>query len=885
MIHSLNVAQTGLAASKASVENVMNNVANANTEGYKKRVVETSELAISDQRLWGRGVSIDQTVRITSQYMYDNIISENSKENYYSELSSMLENIESVFKETEDAGFSKDLDRYFQTIENLRANPNSEIYKNELKLNGQIIVDDLKRIYEDINAQEELSTQALNQNVNEINNLLEDIASVNEQINDSGIASNDLLDKRDLLEKQLSSYVDIDVNRDYEFYELKIGGEVAVRNDSVRTLTVGEEFTAQKDRYIKDEIGSDGIKSSILDGVTFDQEDQIVFELNNTTSVSVEYDETMTFDLDGDGTEETINVDETNYIRALAHKINSNPDFNTYIKAFNGNYSLDENDNKLTDDSSDEFLLIESKVDGYDGKFDSRITFVESEYSSISSDFSFSPVLNNNGLSISSSAADDGLTLSHTVEFDSAQASNETYDIVLNNNGSASGSNVSIVPSSVTYDSGANTITVPSGVSSFTITMDTDSSVDLNTEADYSFTMGTSGSQASLMTSTLTINNTGQDILQSYKLSVEEDGGSPFTIIDSINSSALEDGTSITHDVNLTSASSSAQVLSMNLSDDTGDYFTLTPSFTDGVTYDIDTNEITIPAGVSSFSITMDTNELADAGVDQAYNISITDNEGGASGTTPITLTSNITINDTAAGTATNLFKNEAQSNDATDTITLNLFDESINVTNGKVKAILENMTTESGGNKFDSYKESLDDFVKTFSDITSSFIKNDDGTYVYGEMASDENSEVADDIDLFTGSSVETFTFNSSVVGNLEQKDYDYLATIQWKDDISFSGFGQGSSVVLSDTNTRSFSEFYQDLRLGISRDKENSDFLVETQKAITESLNTSYDQLTKVDNDEEMINLIKYQAAYTANAKIITVVDSMLNTLLGIR
>lgn len=36
MIHSLNVAQTGLAASKASVENVMNNVANANTEGYKK---------------------------------------------------------------------------------------------------------------------------------------------------------------------------------------------------------------------------------------------------------------------------------------------------------------------------------------------------------------------------------------------------------------------------------------------------------------------------------------------------------------------------------------------------------------------------------------------------------------------------------------------------------------------------------------------------------------------------------------------------------------------------------------------------------------------------------------------------------------------------------
>ena len=37
------------------------------------------------------------------------------------------------------------------------------------------------------------------------------------------------------------------------------------------------------------------------------------------------------------------------------------------------------------------------------------------------------------------------------------------------------------------------------------------------------------------------------------------------------------------------------------------------------------------------------------------------------------------------------------------------------------------------------------------------------------------------------------------------------------------------------------------------------------------------------RVDPDQEMINLLQYQAAYEANAKIITAVDEMLQTLLA--
>jgi len=887
MINSLNVAQTGLKAARVSVENVMNNIANANTEGYKKRVVETSELAHSDDRIYGRGISIDDTVRISSQYLYDNIIKENSKEMNYTELSSILENVESIFKETEGSGLSADLDRYYQTVENLRSNPNSEIYKSELKQNAQLLVDDIKRLYENIEAEESLTKSSLEQNVKEINTILDDIALINKQMKERGQESNDLLDKRDLLEKELSNYVDIKVNRDIEgLYELKIGGEIAVINTNALTLSVSEEYTPQKDRYVLFDENTKTNSSSILEGETFDEEDIIVFELNNTSSVSVQYGETMTFDLDGDGTVETINVDETNYIRALSYKINTSTELASSVRAFNGDYSINESGSKTTDDTSDSFLLIESKTDGVSGRFDSRISFIQQEYSSIESNLSFSPVLSDNQLSINSSISEDGLSLSHVIELATASASTETFDIVLDNNGSATGSSISIVPSSVIYDSSAKTLTIPAGVTSFTMSMDTDSTVDLNTEADYSITLGTGGSQASLMTSTLTANNTGTEILQSYKISVSEDGGSPFTVIDSINSTATSDGTSITHNVNLSSATSSSQVFDVNFSDDTGDYFTLNPVFIPStVSYDVETNQITVPAGISSFSITTATNELASAGTDQNYSFSITDNDGGATGTTPITITSSIKINDTEAKIGKSIFKTEDQSNDANNGINLQVFDENISVGNGKLKAILDNLNTDSGNNKYEEFKKSLDDFTKTFVDITSSYIKNSDGSYISGEIATDADPKIADDIALFSGSNVKTLTFNKLAVGSLEQKDYDYLATIQWKEDISFAGYGQGDSTVASDTEVRSFSEFYQDLRLNISRSKENTDFYVESQKVINESLNSSYDQMTKVDNDEEMINLIKFQAAYSANAKMITVVDEMLSTLLGIK
>lgn len=132
MLGTLNVAQTGLNAARIAVENVSNNIANESTPGYKKRIVQLDELNQMDSQFTGRGVNATGVYRITSQYMYDKLMSENTKSNYYDKLSNMISNVESIFAETKDSGFSVDLDRYYQAVENLRTNPNSQVYKSSL---------------------------------------------------------------------------------------------------------------------------------------------------------------------------------------------------------------------------------------------------------------------------------------------------------------------------------------------------------------------------------------------------------------------------------------------------------------------------------------------------------------------------------------------------------------------------------------------------------------------------------------------------------------------------------------------------------------------------------------------------------------------------------
>ncbi|MFW3341793.1 flagellar hook-associated protein FlgK [Aliarcobacter butzleri] len=630
---TFNVAQTGLSASRYGIETVSNNIANKDTDGYKKRVTDLSEIGQMGSSITGRGVNVDGVSRVTSQYLYDNYTKEYTKTSYYDKLTNMLGNIEKVFAETDTAGLSVDINNYFTAVEQLRSNPNSQIYKSYLQSQGQALVDNLQRLYSSVEQQQSIEKVELKTNVKEVNSILKEIADINGKLENYTNSTNDLLDKRDALELKLSQYVNVDINRD-NGYEIKIGGVTALSSGTLnRELEISYKDTKQVDKF--NYIQSNGTVLDSLkyneDGTAkaaYDANDVIKYTLNNddNLSVTIQIGEVVNGDWDNDpstpDTGEAVTMD--NLTRALAFKINNDPKLSQYVTAHNGDYNdgymVYPGDNRGLSTDSDKYLRVESKEAGKSNEFTGTISIVR-------------------------------------------------------------------------YDA---------------------------------------------------------------------------------------------------------------------------------------TNAV----------------EEREA-----------------------------------------LYKNESQSTTAESDVVLKILEQNVNLSSGSIKAQVENLSSSSPNNKIQSYLDNLDSLAATLSDIYDQYIQVGESDYIYGQnAANDYNGTPMGEIvsvGLFSGTSVKTLAFNKNAVNDLKQEQIEYLATIQWKTDLSFDGKGQDSTA----TNTTSLSEFFRNTKVNVSSDTENAKYSKEVQANIAQTIGTTYNNIVKVDEDDEMVNLMKLQAAYSANAQMITAVDEMIQVILGLR
>lgn len=83
--------------------------------------------------------------------------------------------------------------------------------------------------------------------------------------------------------------------------------------------------------------------------------------------------------------------------------------------------------------------------------------------------------------------------------------------------------------------------------------------------------------------------------------------------------------------------------------------------------------------------------------------------------------------------------------------------------------------------------------------------------------------------------------------------------------------------------SGTTTFSNYYDGLVAKIGLDVNSAQSVVSQDNAFMKQLNTLRDSSSGVSLDEELTDLIKYQRSYQASAKLITTVDSMLETLVN--
>jgi flagellar hook-associated protein 1 FlgK len=90
---------------------------------------------------------------------------------------------------------------------------------------------------------------------------------------------------------------------------------------------------------------------------------------------------------------------------------------------------------------------------------------------------------------------------------------------------------------------------------------------------------------------------------------------------------------------------------------------------------------------------------------------------------------------------------------------------------------------------------------------------------------------------------------------------------------------------TVTEGTTRQTLGEYYSTLVAKAGSDTKTSKFNFEYQQALANDLKARQESVSGVNLDEEMTNLIKFQHAYTAAAKLITTAESMLEVLLGLK
>ncbi|MGG4041384.1 flagellar hook-associated protein FlgK [Bacillus smithii] len=224
--HGLEVAKRGMMAQQTALYTTSQNIANANTPGYSRQrvnFVQTEPYPAASMNRpqipgqMGTGVEAGSIERVREQFLDVQYRNENNKLGYWDSRSTALSRLEDVFAEPSDTdGLSAVMNEFWQSLQDLSVNPENEGARSVVLQRAQGVVDTFHYLSNSISdIQGDLGSQ-ISVGIKDVNSILKQIAELNQQIGEvepSGYLPNDLYDERDRLVDQLSSYLNVKVEK------------------------------------------------------------------------------------------------------------------------------------------------------------------------------------------------------------------------------------------------------------------------------------------------------------------------------------------------------------------------------------------------------------------------------------------------------------------------------------------------------------------------------------------------------------------------------------------------------------------------------------------------------------------------------------------------
>jgi flagellar hook-associated protein FlgK len=210
MTDLVSVASNAVASYQRALGTVSNNIANVATEGYSRQevVLQSNPTAKIGNVYLGTGVMIDRVKRQYDTFAELNLRNSNSDLASQEPIVSYASRVIDIMGSS-SMGLNSALDKFFNTSRELSADPASTIKRSSFIRDAQGLGARFGQLSSQLDLIQNETDEAINSYVSEVNTLSSQIAQVNQQMTRHKTAEAqppDLLDQRDLLLNKLSSY-------------------------------------------------------------------------------------------------------------------------------------------------------------------------------------------------------------------------------------------------------------------------------------------------------------------------------------------------------------------------------------------------------------------------------------------------------------------------------------------------------------------------------------------------------------------------------------------------------------------------------------------------------------------------------------------------------
>ncbi|SDH64140.1 flagellar hook-associated protein FlgK [Alteribacillus bidgolensis] len=223
--HGLETARRGMNTQQAALHTTGHNISNANTEGYTRQRVNFAQTepypnaarnAPRTPGQIGTGVEADFIQRVRENYLDIQYRGENAQASYWETRYDSLERIEDLMNEPSKEGIATTMDEFWNALQDLSVNPEDSGARSVVRQRGMALAETFNYVSDSLQSNKKDVGEELKTTASQINSILSQINDVNKEIGrvePHKQMPNDMYDERGRLLDEISSLVNIDVQR------------------------------------------------------------------------------------------------------------------------------------------------------------------------------------------------------------------------------------------------------------------------------------------------------------------------------------------------------------------------------------------------------------------------------------------------------------------------------------------------------------------------------------------------------------------------------------------------------------------------------------------------------------------------------------------------